>query len=477
VESSKANESTGGAAQPRKGAASPARAKPLQGKRLSEQTAAFYEGLWGSARAGCLSLLRRLGCSEAEAEEVFGDTYATVMERVDPIERGLHEAQMVNVMKVSCRRRLINLRCREGVLREVPEAVELIADSDGEGPDELAVRSEAIAIGEEAVLSLSPRDRLIFLLRYHRDLSPEEVRQCVPHLSEHGYRRAIQRANAKVLTSYRRIDSGKRCGEFDPAALETFIAGAAQGKEAEAIEAHLKHCRSCQRSCVEMRAYLHELTSSLALLAALGSLGVGGASALAHALGGLGELPSILARAGGSAQLHLRALMVRARGGVSATGGKSGIGQVVGVSGLKIAGVCAGVAATCVVAGVVPGIGGLSLSGNHQPAGGGLPVIRETSPTSDEAAGQVRRARALAARRRVARQRRSRIEQRDRNRARDRKRAEAAQLIHEEASEPGVETEAVAPAPPPEPVEPVAPPPPPSGGGTSGGGQGSEFGL
>jgi RNA polymerase sigma factor (sigma-70 family) len=474
----KQGEHPDGTAHPPGKAAPSVAERPPQRQQLSAQAAAFYEGVWEPARAGCLGLLRRLGCPQAEAEEVFSETYVTVMEKVDPIERGLHEAQMVNLMKTACRRRLINLRHREGVLKEVavPEVKPSAGERRVEGPEELAEREEAIAISEEAVLSLAPRDRLIFLLRYRQDLSPEEVRQCVPRLSEHEYRRAIQRANARVLTSYRRIASGKRCGELAPAALATFIAGAAQGKEAEAIEAHLKHCRSCQRSCVEMRAYLHELTSSLALLAAIGSLGVGGGSALAHALSALGEVPSILSGVSRSAQVHLRGLVVRARGGVSAANGKSGISQVVGLSGLKIAGVCTGVMATCVVA----GIGGLSFSGNHPPAGGGRPAIRETSPGSEHAASglDIRSARALAARRRLARERHIRIEQRDRNRAREgERRVEAAPLVHEEANEPQTETETIAPAPPSEPVEPVPAPPQPSGSGASEGGSGPEFGL
>lgn|GEM_PF-2573098 len=271
--------------------------------RLSPQTAAFYEQLWESAQAGCLGLLARLGCSQAEAEEIFADTYARVMERLDPIECDLHEAQMVAVTKTACRRELIDRRRRrEGVLREVPvpEAGLTEPDLDAEDPHELAERSEAIAIGEEAVLSLRPRERLVFWLRHHEDRSPAEVRELVPHLCEPGYRRAIQRANAEVLAAFSRIESGRRCGEFDQPTLSSYICGTAEPDAAASIEAHLRHCRACQRECTEMRSYLHDVAGTLAVLVAAGSLGAASASGtLARSLAALKEGP-VLSRPKGS---------------------------------------------------------------------------------------------------------------------------------------------------------------------------------
>src|SRR5712675_2820080 len=118
----------------------PQGAQPSDG-RLSKEAAAFYEEVWSSSRAGCLNLLRRKGCEEGEAEEVFAEAYSEVMSKVDPIKRGFSAPEMVNFLKVACDRHWIDLRRHRGVIREVQlsDATE-VRDTRVDGPAELAER-------------------------------------------------------------------------------------------------------------------------------------------------------------------------------------------------------------------------------------------------------------------------------------------------------------------------------------------------
>src|SRR5262249_2754599 len=103
--------------------------------RLSEAARLFYDRVWASARAGCLNLLGQLGCSETEAEELFAEAFSEVMGTVDPIERRFGEPQMVNLLKVVCRRRLADARRRRGVIREVDlSKAEQLPDEGLPGP-------------------------------------------------------------------------------------------------------------------------------------------------------------------------------------------------------------------------------------------------------------------------------------------------------------------------------------------------------
>ncbi len=450
--------------------------------RLSEQAATFYEDLWSSARAGGVGLLRRLGCSQAEAEEVFADTYTRVMAKVDPVKRGLAEPQMVNLIKVACRRRLLNLRRHEGVLKEVavPE-VEPVDGNDDDEPYERAESSEAIAIGQEAVLSLPPRDRLVFQLRYYQDLSPEEIQRRVPRLSPHGYRKSIQRSNARVLAAYERIESGRRCEELRGATLTGFLAGTLGADLAETVESHLNHCRSCQRRCIEARGHLHEVASTLALTSTIGSVGVGLGGILARPMDAASRASSATGQA--ARALRERARDLAFRNGGSPGGGGAGAAHAGAISGVKLGIACAGVAAgaTCAAAGVIPGIGGLDLGG-HRVGGPGSPAIhRVASPSAAAGAEATAGKGSRAAEGGSADKRHPHRKKRRRDTSSPSSRLEPTAPSPASPSEFGAQAGGSAPTAPVEPVEPAPPSAPPSGGDPSGGSSGpqagSEFGL
>jgi RNA polymerase sigma factor (sigma-70 family) len=167
------------AADPRQGLSTPA-----TGRKLSPAASSFYARVYSSARNGSLAELRRGGCSEEEAEEFFQTAFERVMKSVDPVDRGFSSPQMVNFIKRSAWRCMIDERRRRGQRPEVEIGTVLsLSDTSAESPDEVAEEREAIAIGREALQMLSERDRLIFRQRHQMNLSPEEIMQNMPGLS------------------------------------------------------------------------------------------------------------------------------------------------------------------------------------------------------------------------------------------------------------------------------------------------------
>lgn len=164
-------------------------------RRLSERESAFYARLYGPARAGSMRELRRAGCSEDEADDIFSGAFFETMSRIDPFSRKFAEAQLVNGIKTSCRWRLIDRRRRD---RSIP-LVTLIDTcfTDGNGADEPAAEHEALEVVLEAVRSLPERDQQIFSLRVWKGLSPGEIQHLLG-VSLRSYRKRIQRANRRV---------------------------------------------------------------------------------------------------------------------------------------------------------------------------------------------------------------------------------------------------------------------------------------
>lgn len=166
--------------------------------RLSPASAAFYARIYRAARAGCCRELRRAGCNEEEAEEIFMATCEKVMRTVDPISSRFAPGQMVVFLKVACKRRLIDERRHRNLLTEVElETVSGLAAPE-RGPDAIAESNETSRAVFGAINSLAPLDRLVFRHRHEQELSPREIRDRIPALTARSYRRTIERANAQV---------------------------------------------------------------------------------------------------------------------------------------------------------------------------------------------------------------------------------------------------------------------------------------
>lgn len=339
--------------------ASPKRSTRAVEGRLSAEASAFYSQVYGPARKGCLNELRRAGCAEEEAEEIFAASFEHVMRTVDPMARSFAVPQMVNFVKRSAWRAMIDERRRLGTRIEVDiGTVESIGDAGAEGPDEAAEEREAVAMGREALQMLPERDRLIFRQRHEMDLSPEEILERTPGLSLRTYRKIIQRANGRVLSAFARIEGGERCEEMESDLLRRYVAEACGEAEQAAVEVHLAHCRRCQLAHARLRGRLLDVASGLAI-AATASAGVRAHSNwITEGVARILDAGQGLVEGTKGIRDRLRDQALRAATSVPASGGDAAAGQVIGASAVKVAAGCfAGAAATtaaCVALGVSP---------------------------------------------------------------------------------------------------------------------------
>lgn len=311
-------------------------------EQLSPEAARFFAEVYESARRGCMKELRDCGCSEAEAEDLFSATFQSVLEKVDPIGRNFAKPQMVNLLKTSSRRRLIDERRHQAVLRQVElSEVRSLADSSAESPDEVAVEKEALDIGREAVLTLPRRERMVFHQRHQLRLTPQEIQKRVPGLTPRSYRKIIERANTQVLEAFERIDRGERCEDMKRTLLRRFVAETMPEEERESVEAHLQRCRACQQAAGRMRGYLHDIAGTLAVATTLAEAEPGRLAVVhdrlldlvAHTERGIGDATRDMRE-------RARDLLLRISGNVPGSGGDVALGQVAGASGVKA--VCAG---------------------------------------------------------------------------------------------------------------------------------------
>jgi RNA polymerase sigma factor (sigma-70 family) len=335
---------------------------PTGERKLSLAEARFYAAVFGSARKSSLAELRRLGGSEEEAEEIFTSSFEYVMKTVNPIARGFSEAQMVSYAKRACWTHMVAERRRRGLRTEIELGeVRALADPSSPSPEEIAEEREAAAIGREALQILPERDRLVFRQRHQMDLSPEEIMRNTPGLSPRTYRKIIQRANARVLVAYEQIRGGERCEEMRADLLRRYIAEQSPNPERRTIEAHLAHCRACRRSQSRMRGYLADVAGALLIV-----------SSKAEPSRGLRE--------------QVKDVLLRLAARLPGQGSEMAAGQALSASTLKVASVCAGVAASaCLATGIVPGVGVLA----HQGSAAKPPPRGATHPAAPRRASLI----------------------------------------------------------------------------------------
>lgn len=348
------------AAHSRRGPTSPA-----ADRKLSIPEASFYAAVFSSARKGSLGELRRRGCGEEEAEEIFTAAFERVMETVDPIARGFSEAQMVSYVKRACWFRLIDERRRRGLRAEIGlGAIRSLSDPSAPDSQEIAEEHETVAFGHEALLMLSERDRLIFRQRHQMNLSPAEIQQNTPGLSPRTYRKIIHRANARVLDAFDRIQGGERCEEMRGSLLRRYVAEESPAAERRAIEAHLAHCRACGQTQARMRGYLVDVASGL--LVASSVTEPSQPTTTAHLIQLGSQAVQALEEVGREVRERVREALLRLAVGLPSSGGDATAGQALSAS-AKVVSACAGLAASvCLAAGVVPGVGGIDLPGHQK---------------------------------------------------------------------------------------------------------------
>lgn len=329
--------------------------------KLSVGAAHYYARIYAAARAGCLSDLRRAGCSEEDAQDIFAATLERIMRKFDPTEATYAPQQMVALLKKACRQKLIDERRHRGVLKMVPlEEAGSRFDGGSESPPEAVETREAVAMGREAISSLPERDQAIFFQRHKLNLTPDEILRRNPGLSRRTYRKIMQRANARALEAFEAIDSGARCVQLRGELLRSYVAGEAGEEELAIVRAHLLHCRPCRLEAAQMRTHMHDIATGLAAVIAVecahGSLLAGWATQLLDRAWAMGEALGAATRA---ARERLRELALRVATALPGSGGESTAGQIAGISGAKALSACAAgaIASGCLAAGVVPGVG------------------------------------------------------------------------------------------------------------------------
>ncbi len=339
--------------------------------KLSVEAAHYYARIYAAARAGCLAELRRAGCREEEAEDIFAATLERIMRKFDPTGSTYAPAQMVALLKKACRQKLVDERRHRNVLKLVPlEDASSRFDAGAASPPEAAEEREAVAMGREAISSLPKRDQALFFQRHQLNLAPDEILRRNPGLSPRTYRKVMQRANAKAFAAFEAIGSGARCAQMQGEHLGRYVAGEADEAELAMVKAHLRHCRACRLGAAQMRDRLHDVASGLpAVIAVEYAHGGFFAASAARLLDVVGQVGEALGGATRAARERLRDLAIRAATALPGSG-ESAAGQLAGISGAKALSVCAAgaIASGCLAAGVVPGVGGLQLVDQNRHA-------------------------------------------------------------------------------------------------------------
>jgi RNA polymerase sigma factor (sigma-70 family) len=203
----------------------------------------------------------------------------------------------------------------------------------GEGPDEQAERSEAIARSREALRALKPAElRALSLLA--EGYSYAEIGE-LTGFSHTKINRLLAEGRNRFRGLLSSSEDGSRCLELRPL-LSAFCDGEAGSRDAETVREHLRACAHCRAT---MRAYRAAPRIAVALAPALPP----SRSLLerAHDLfAGIGSRLPGASGAGAASQ-------------IAAAGGSRGAGTAALA---KLLAVCAGAggAATCVAAGVLP---------------------------------------------------------------------------------------------------------------------------
>jgi RNA polymerase sigma factor (sigma-70 family) len=228
-------------------------------------------------------------------------------------------------------------------------------------PDERAASSEQSQVAREILSTLPPRRRAVMMLRYGWGLTPDQVCGLVKGLSHRAYRKEVTRGVDEVSAKLRLVEEGRWCDNREPV-LKAYAAGIADVDQRRQAEQHLAHCRHCTEYVGKLSGHLHEIGSSIACTAAAHAIDdrsvsiidrVGGALDRARdAVTGRGVVPDTT---------EVTASQVASSGAGRGAGAASAsvLAKVAGAGAVpKLVAAClaGGAAATCVAAGVLPGV-------------------------------------------------------------------------------------------------------------------------
>jgi RNA polymerase sigma factor (sigma-70 family) len=206
--------------------------------------------------------------------------------------------------------------------------------ASGEGPDERAERSEAIARSREALRSLKPAElRALSLLA--EGYSYAEIGE-LTGFSQTKINRVLTEGRNRFRSMLSSSEDGSRCRDLGPL-LSAFCDGETSSRDAETVREHLRACARCRAT---MRTYRVAPRIAVALTPVLPA----SRSLLERAYDLFAGIRSRLSGVGSSTDTATQ---------VAAAGGSRGTGMAALA---KLLAICAGAggAATCVATGVMP---------------------------------------------------------------------------------------------------------------------------
>ena len=205
--------------------------------------------------------------------------------------------------------------------------------SDADGPPEQAERHEAVARSREALQTLKPQElRALSLLA--EGYTYAEIGEITGY-SHTKINRCLAEGRERFRRFLARSEDGSRCREMG-AMLSAFCDGEASPEDAAAVREHLRACVSCRAA---LRAYRAAPPAAAALAPALPL----SRSLLERLHDARGALAARFGGRGGGSDV---ALTQAAAGGGTGGAGLAAMAKAVAL--------CAGGAAACVAAGVVP---------------------------------------------------------------------------------------------------------------------------
>lgn len=348
---------------PRSSPGSFRRAHSLAG--WEERCGALFEDLRKPARVMVARAFGR-ALSAEEVEDIYANAWTSTLAALRGREREMDDEELRAYLLTAVARHAskeMRRRSRKPTSALEDAHAQVLSDAHQPTPEERAVGSESGSMARDVLASLPARRRAVMLLRYGWGLEPKQVCGLVENLSPRAYRKEVTRGVEQMIERLRQAESGEWCESREPV-LRDYVAGTADAEGRLQATQHISHCRSCSELVGRLEGQLHDLGSSVAWTAAVGSVGekrlaIGerissivergrdGAQSLAEAGEGGTETLSALGSAGGG------------RGA-----GAAGAGLIAKIAGLGAAGkaavACLGasVAATaCVAGGVIPGVG------------------------------------------------------------------------------------------------------------------------
>jgi RNA polymerase sigma factor (sigma-70 family) len=291
---------------------------------------------------------RRFSLDAEDADDAYQRALEIVLTKAPTTDAGdlirwtqtvtKHEALAVR----QGREKLLGGRPPQGSYGAAPDPVAQIP-ATGEGPDERAERSEAIARSREAMRSLKPAElRALSLLA--EGYSYAEIGE-LTGFSQTKINRVLAEGRNRFRDMFSSSEDGSRCRKLRPL-LSAFCDGETNSPDAEIVREHLRACAHCRAT---MRSYRAAPRIAVALAPVL----TPSRSLLDRAHELLAGIGSRLSGAGGGTDATQ----------IAAAGGSRGAGMAALA---KLLAICAGAggAATCVATGVLP----VPLVDHGQPA-------------------------------------------------------------------------------------------------------------